>query len=140
MTHVDVLRGHTSPRRRRSGIRRPLTTGRLLGLALSVAVNGAMLALGSRQTPVALANGIAAPTVFTCEGGAWEPYVVPSGFPQMFVVAGRARGRPGRQLRRPRPRRQGWQRAGDRARHRGPDRGGAGRLPRDRLERALRWW
>src|SRR3954453_8163247 len=92
MTHVDVLRGHTSPRRRRSGIRRPLTTGRLLGLALSVAVNGAMLALGPGQTPVALANGIAAPTVFTCEGGAWEPYVVPSGFTQPFVVAGGAAG------------------------------------------------
>jgi len=57
-----------------------------------LAVTSAMLTPGPGGTPVAVASGIATPTAFMCEGGAWEAYTVPGGCTQLYVQAGGAEG------------------------------------------------
>jgi titin len=80
MTHVNVFR------------RLPARAGRRLALALVIAVSGAIPAFGPDGTPAAQASGIAAPSVFSCNGGFWTGYTVPGGFTELYVEAGGAEG------------------------------------------------
>ena len=73
-------------------IRQRISAGRSLVLAVVVAGASAVLPLGSAQTPAALAAGTPTPAAFSCEGGAWKAYTVPSGFTELYIQAGGAEG------------------------------------------------